>query len=125
MPTSGFRLPIAGAQGSRALAFYCLFRPGAVHKKHYHQNCDEMTCIVNGNGVSCAGSDLSEIRAGHFHLIPQGETHWACHLEGEAPVEVIGIYAGAGSAAETAYVYAGDVTDADLGPFAGRRGLSR
>jgi hypothetical protein len=37
-----------------------------------------------------------------------------CNLSRTEPLEVIGIYVGAGSVAETGYVHTGDVTAADL-----------
>ncbi|MEE9276532.1 MAG: hypothetical protein V3V62_14600, partial [bacterium] len=54
-----------------------------------------------------------EVRAGHFHYIPRGVEHWLCNLDGTEPVEMIGVYFGAGSVEETGYVYLGDVTEAD------------
>jgi hypothetical protein len=36
------------------------------------------------------------------------------NLSRTEPLEVIGVYVGAGSVEETGYVYAGDVTGADL-----------
>jgi len=36
------------------------------------------------------------------------------NLSKTEPLEVIGVYIGAGSVEETGYVYSGDVTEADL-----------
>ena len=40
--------------------------------------------------------------------------HFLHNLSPTEPLEVIGVYTGAGSVEETGYVYTGDVTDADL-----------
>ena len=88
--------------------------PGAIHKKHRHDNCDEITYIISGRGLSGTGPDRAEVRGGHFHYIPKGVEHWCVNLSKTEPIEVIGLYIGAGSVEESGYVYMGDVTDEDL-----------
>ena len=53
------------------------------------------------------------MRGGHVHYIPKGVEHFLCNLSLTEPLEVIGVYTGAGSVEETGYVYTGDVTEAD------------
>ena len=60
------------------------------------------------------GPDRAEVRGGHVHYIPKGVEHFLCNTSRTEPLEVIGIYIGAGSVAETGYVYTGDVVEADL-----------
>ena len=90
------------------------FVPGAVHKKHRHENCDEIYHVISGHGLAGAGSDRAEVRGGHFHFIPKGVEHWLHNLSDAGPIEVVGIYIGAGSVEETGYVYTGEVTEEDI-----------
>jgi mannose-6-phosphate isomerase-like protein (cupin superfamily) len=85
-----------------------------VHKKHRHENCDEIYYVIRGHGLAGAGLDRAEVRGGHVHYIPRGVEHFLHNLSPAEPLEVIGIYAGAGSVEETGYVFTGDVTAADL-----------
>jgi mannose-6-phosphate isomerase-like protein (cupin superfamily) len=111
---SDFRLPIAAHNGSETTLFRAKFLPGAVHKKHAHENCEEIYYVISGHGLAGAGDDRVEVRGGHFHYIPAGVEHWLHNLSETEPIEVVGIYVGAGSVAATGYVYRGDVTAADL-----------
>ena len=109
-----FRIPISKKQGSTSTMFHARFMPGSVHKKHRHDNCEEIYYIASGHGLAGAGSDRVELRKGHFHYIPKGVEHWFYPLDDEGPVEGVGVYIGAGSVEETGYVYLGEVTEDDL-----------
>lgn len=109
-----FRIPIGRHNGSSTALFWARFMPGAVHKKHRHDNCEEIYYIARGHGLAGAGTDRAEVRAGHFHYIPKGVEHFLHNLSATEPLEAIGIYIGAGTVAETGYVYMGEVTPADL-----------
>ena len=109
-----FRLPISTRNGCSSTLFRARFMPGAVHKKHRHENCDEIYYIISGRGLAGAGSDRVEVRGGYFHFIPKGVEHWLHNLSDTEPIEVVGLYCGAGSVADTGYVYMGDVTPDDL-----------
>ena len=109
-----FRMPIGRHTGSSTSLFWAKFMPGAVHKKHRHENCEELYYVIRGHGLAGAGTDRAEVRGGHVHYIPKGVEHFMYNLSKTEPLEVIGIYIGAGSVPETGYVYTGDVTDADL-----------
>ena len=109
-----FRLPISKKQGSTTTMFHARFMPGAIHKKHRHDNCDEIYFILNGQGLAGAGADRAKVRKGHFHYIPKGVEHWLYNLSEREAIEVIGVYIGAGSVEETGYVYLGEVTGDDL-----------
>jgi mannose-6-phosphate isomerase-like protein (cupin superfamily) len=109
-----FRMPVGRHNGSPTALFWARFMPGAVHKKHRHENCEELYYVVRGRGMAGAGPDRAEVRSGHVHYIPKGVDHFMTNLSESEPLEVIGIYIGAGSVEETGYVYSGEVTDADL-----------
>ena len=111
---SDFRLPFGAHNGCSSTLFRAKFLPGAVHKKHTHEACDEIYYVISGHGLAGAGDDRVEVRGGQFHYIPQGVEHWLHNLSPTDPIEVVGIYIGAGSVSETAYVYKGDVTEQDL-----------
>jgi mannose-6-phosphate isomerase-like protein (cupin superfamily) len=109
-----FRMPIGRHTGSSNALFWAKFMPGAVHKKHKHENCEELYYVIRGHGLAGAGPDRAEVRGGHVHYIPKGVEHFLCNTSKTEPLEVIGVYIGAGSVEETGYVYTGDVTGADL-----------
>lgn len=115
-----FRLPFSDRQGLGTTMFHATFNPGAVHKKHQHENCEEIYYIVSGRGIAGAGGATEEIGAGHFHYVPAGTEHWLANESDEEPIIVVGWYLGAGSVAATGYVYMGDVGEDDLtGPHEG------
>ena len=109
-----FRMPIGRHNGASTTLFWAKFMPGAIHKKHRHENCDELYYIVRGRGIAGAGTDRAEVRGGHVHYIPRGVEHFLYNTSETEPLEAIGIYVGAGSVEETGYVYTGEVTEADL-----------
>ena len=109
-----FRLPIGRHNGSPTTLFWAKFMPGAVHKKHRHDNCEEIYYVIRGHGLAGAGPDRAEVRGGHVHYIPKGVEHFMYNLSATEPLEAIGIYIGAGSVEDTGYAYTGDVTEADV-----------
>jgi len=109
-----FRMPIGRHNGSPTTLFWAKFMPGAVHRKHRHENCEEIYYVIRGRGLAGAGPDRAEVRGGHVHYIPRGVEHFLYNLSPTEPLEAIGIYIGAGSVEETGYRYTGDVTAADL-----------
>ncbi len=111
---SDFRLPLGRHNGSSSTLFRARFLPGAVHRKHRHERCEEIYYVISGHGLAGAGGSKSEVRGGHFHHIPAGVEHWLVNHDPDVPVEVVGIYVGAGSVDDTGYAYCGDVTAADL-----------
>lgn len=109
-----FRIPISNKQGSKTTMFHARFMPGSIHKKHRHDNCDEIYYIASGHCLAGAGTDRVALRKGHFHYIPKGVEHWLCPQGEEEPTISVGVYIGAGSVEETGYVYMGEVTKEDL-----------
>jgi mannose-6-phosphate isomerase-like protein (cupin superfamily) len=88
--------------------------PGAALPRHRHARCEKVYYVVRGRGLAGAGNDRAEVRAGHVHLIPQGIEHFLCNASRSEPLEVIGVYTGAGSLAASGYVDLGGVDAADL-----------
>jgi mannose-6-phosphate isomerase-like protein (cupin superfamily) len=115
-----FRMPIGRHNGSTTTLFWATFMPGSVHRKHRHDNCEELYYVIRGQGIAGAGPDRAAVRGGHVHYIPKGVEHFMCNTSETEPLEVIGIYIGAGTVEETGYVYTGDVTPADLHAHEGR-----
>ena len=108
-----FRMPIGRHNGSSNALYWAKLPPGAVHKKHRLDNCEELYYVISGHGVVGAGADRMEVRGGHVHYIPKGVERFMCNSSKTEPLEVIGVYTGAGSVEEAGYVYTGEVTEAD------------
>jgi mannose-6-phosphate isomerase-like protein (cupin superfamily) len=85
-----------------------------VHHKHRLDNCEELYYVIRGHGVVGAGEDRAEVRAGHVHFVPKGVERFMVNSSRTEPLEVIGVYTGAGSIEEAGYVYTGEVTPADV-----------
>ncbi len=110
---SDFRLPVGRHNGSRAALYWAKLLPGDVHQKHRLDNCEELYYVISGRGVVGAGADRVEVRGGHVHYIPKGVERFMRNASPTEPLEVIGVYTGAGSLEEIGYVYTGEVTEAD------------
>lgn len=91
----------------------CLYRsvfpPEAAHKKHLHRHSDELVYVIRGRGAHGQGDDEWEVGPGSCYYIPKGVPHWLRNLDPVEPVELVGVYLGAGSLEETGYVYLGEV----------------
>ena len=113
-PAGEFRLPLGRHNGSGTALYHARLAPGAVQQKHRHDNCEEIYYVVSGHGLAGAGVDRAAVRAGHCHYIPIGAEHWLANTSATEPLEIIGIYVGAGGVAETSFIHTGDVTEAEL-----------
>jgi mannose-6-phosphate isomerase-like protein (cupin superfamily) len=111
---SDFRIPIGRHNGSPNMLFWGTFGPGAILNKHRCENCEKLYYVVRGQGLAGAGPDRVEVRAGHVHFIPKGVEHFLYNLSATEPLEVIGVYTGAGSIEDAGYVYMGAVSENDL-----------
>jgi mannose-6-phosphate isomerase-like protein (cupin superfamily) len=109
-----FRMPIGLHNGSASALYWAKLQPGEVHQKHRLDDCEELYYVIRGRGVVGAGSDRAEVRGGHVHYIPKGVERFMINLSKTEPLEVIGVYTGAGSIGETGYVYMGEVTEQDI-----------
>lgn len=111
---SDFRMPIGSHNGSPNALYWAKLMPGDVHHKHRHDNCEVLYYVISGRGVVGAGADRASVRGGHVHHIPEGVEHFMANASPTEPLEVIGVYTGAGSVEESGYVYTGEVTAADI-----------
>jgi mannose-6-phosphate isomerase-like protein (cupin superfamily) len=102
-----FRLPIGRHNGSANTLYWARLMPGDVHHPHRLDNCEELYYVIRGQGIAGSGSDRTEIRAGHVHFIPRGVERSMSNASKTEPLEVIGVYTGAGSLAESGYVHTG------------------
>jgi mannose-6-phosphate isomerase-like protein (cupin superfamily) len=106
---SDFRMPIGSHNGSSNALFWAKLKPGDVHHRHRHDNCEVLYYVISGSGTVGAGPDRAQVRGGHVHFIPQGVEHFMSNSSATEPLEVIGVYTGAGSIEESGYVYMGKV----------------
>jgi mannose-6-phosphate isomerase-like protein (cupin superfamily) len=109
-----FRIPIGRHNGSAAALYWAKLLPGDVHQKHRLDNCEELYYVISGRGVVGAGADRAEVRGGHVHYVAKGVERFMCNVSKTEPLQVIGVYTGAGSLEETGYVYTGEVSEADM-----------
>jgi mannose-6-phosphate isomerase-like protein (cupin superfamily) len=114
VPGVTVRFPIGSHNGGPNALFWMTLDPGAALPRHRHDRCEKVYYVVRGRGLAGAGNDRAEVRAGHVHLIPQGIEHFLCNASRSEPLEVIGVYTGAGSLAASGYVDLGGVDAADL-----------
>ncbi|MES2564495.1 MAG: cupin domain-containing protein [Pseudomonadota bacterium] len=106
---SDFRMPIGSHNGSPNALFWAKLEPGDVHHKHRHDNCEVLYYFISGSGTVGAGPDRAQVRGGHVHFIPKGVEHFMRNSSPTEPLEVIGVYTGAGSVEASGYVYMGKV----------------
>ena len=111
---SDFRMPIGRHNGSANALYWAKLAPGDVHHKHRLENCEELYYVISGQGVVGAGDDRAQVRGGHVHFIPKGVERFMYNTSRTEPLEVIGVYTGAGSLEEAGYVYTGEVSKADM-----------
>lgn len=104
-----FRLPIGRHNGSPNALYWAKLQPGEIHHKHRLDNCEELYYVIRGQGLAGAGSDRVQLRGGHVHFIPRGVERFVRNLSKTEPLEVIGVYTGAGNLEEAGYVYTGRV----------------
>jgi mannose-6-phosphate isomerase-like protein (cupin superfamily) len=105
-----FRLPIGRHNGSANALYWARLMPGDVGHRHRLDNCEELYYVIGGHGIAGSGTERTEIRAGHVHFIPRGVERFMSNASKTEPLEVIGVYTGAGSLAECGYVYTRDAT---------------
>ena len=111
---SEFRLPITGESGSSTTVFHSIFKPGSTHSKHLHSRCPEIAMYLKGHGVVGQGNERTNVRAGHFRLMPKNSEHFFHNETTDSDAEVIGFYIGAKDVEDTGYEYCGPVTEEDL-----------
>ena len=82
-----------GTVGAEDMTFaYCRFEAKiSSHKKHAHQNAEEIIYILSGKGISGMGETELEMSPGDTMFIPRGAVHWFYNPFDE-PFEMICIY---------------------------------
>mgnify|MGYP003310096330 FL=1 len=86
---SEFRLPITGESGSSTTVFHSIFKPGSTHSKHLHSRCPEIAMYLKGHGVVGQGSERTNVRAGHFRVMPKNSEHFFHNETTDSDAEVI------------------------------------
>ena len=113
---SDFRLPLGAHNGSRSALFWAKLRPGEIHHGHRFDRCEMVYYVIRGLGYAGAGEARVELRAGHSHCIGAGVEHFLANRSDHEPLEVIGVYVGAGSLEEAGYIFTGEVPAAQRRP---------
>ena len=108
-----FRMPIGRHNGSPNALYWAKLAPGEAHHKHRLDNCEEVYYVISGRGIVGAGEDRAEVRGGHVHFIPKGVERFLYNASKTEPLELIGVYTGAGSIEAAGYVYVGEVNEGD------------
>ncbi|MDA8164365.1 MAG: cupin domain-containing protein [Desulfobacteraceae bacterium] len=79
--------------GAEDITFaYCRFEAKTSnHKKHVHQDAEEVIYILKGRGMSGLAESEVEMKPGDTMFVPRGAVHWFYNPFDE-PVEMIFIY---------------------------------
>lgn len=79
--------------GARDITFaYCKFAAKtSYHKKHIHENAEEVMYIISGKGIGGVSDKEFEMATGDTIWVPRGAVHWA-YNPFEEPLEMIFLY---------------------------------
>lgn len=79
--------------GSQVLTFgYLRWEPKiSYHKKHVHENAEEIMYILSGRGVGGVGDQAMEVKKGDTVWVPRGAVHWMDNPYPEA-LEMLLVY---------------------------------
>ncbi|MGX8702268.1 cupin domain-containing protein [Caproiciproducens sp.] len=79
--------------GSREVSFgYSKFAgKTSLHKKHAHNDCEEIMYIVSGKGIGGVGDYETVQKAGDTIFVPRGTVHWFYNPYDE-PLEMMWLY---------------------------------
>jgi mannose-6-phosphate isomerase-like protein (cupin superfamily) len=79
--------------GAEDITFaYCKFEAKtSTHKKHIHENAEEIIYILSGKGISGLKDTEVEMKKGDTMFVPRGEVHWFFNPFSEA-VEMLFVY---------------------------------
>lgn len=111
-----FRLPIGRHNGSTTSLYWAKLHPGDAQEQHRLENCDTLYYVVDGLGLAGAGDERAEVRGGHVHYVPRGVERFLVNLSTTRPLEVIGVYVGAGSIEETGRIRSSGPREMDRRP---------
>ncbi len=79
--------------GAQDITFaYCRFEAEtSSHRKHTHQDAEEVIYILSGKGISGVGDKEVEMKQGDTMFVPRGAVHWFYNPFSE-PVEMLFAY---------------------------------
>jgi quercetin dioxygenase-like cupin family protein len=79
--------------GAEDITFaFCRFEAKtSAHKKHIHEDAEEVIHILSGRGISGLDETEAEMVQGDTMFVPRGEVHWFYNPFDE-PVEMIFVY---------------------------------
>lgn len=86
------------------------FSPNARHARHTH-DVGEAFFVLSGRGAAGTGDEEYEVTAGSALYVPPNTVHWFRNLHATEPVQIVGVYAPAGSLEGSGYRYVGEITD--------------
>ena len=86
------------------------FLPDARHARHTHA-VGEAFFVLSGRGAAGTGDREYEVAAGSALYVPPNTVHWFRNLDDTEPVQIVGVYAPAGSLEESGYDFVGEITD--------------
>ncbi len=110
---SDFRLPLGSHNGSRSALFWAKLMPGEMHHKHRIGRCEIVYYVIRGCGVVGFAGERAAIRGGHAQCIARGVEHYFVNTSLAEPLELIGVYPGAGNLAEAGYQFTGELSEAE------------
>ena len=88
-----------------ALLFKSVIKAGAAHEKHLHHKSDELIYIISGKGRHGLGDEEWDIGPGDTYLNPRDMVHWSYGTDPNDPLNLVGVYVGAGSIEDTGYEF--------------------
>jgi len=79
--------------GAEDMTFaYCRFEPEtSYHKKHTHQDAEEVIYLLSGRGIGGVGDTEVEMKQGDTLFVPRGAVHWFSNPFPE-PAEMLFVY---------------------------------
>ena len=113
---SDVRMPIGSHNGGASAQYWMKLLPGDIHHKHRFDRCEVIYFVAAGQGVAGVGGSATPVRAGHVLFLPAGHETFLANTDAADTLEVIGVYAGAGSIESAGYVHTGQVRTADINP---------
>lgn len=86
------------------------FTPNARHARHTH-DVGEAFFVLSGRGAAGTEDEEYEVTAGSALYVPPNTVHWFRNLDEHEPVQIVGVYAPAGSLEGSGYNFVGEIED--------------
>jgi len=100
---SELRMPIGRHNGSANALIHVRIPPSGSVNPYSLKNCEQIYYVIQGTGAAASDSHRVELRKGHFVFVPKGGSLALRNLDSAEPMEVLGLFTGAGSLQETGY----------------------